>query len=176
MENLQTIQDEYILSKIYKIRNQKVMLDKDLAVLYGVTTGNLNKAVQRNLGRFPNDFMFQTTKEEFDNLMFQIGISSWGGTRKLPFCFTEHGVAMLSSVLNSDRAINVNINIIRIFSRMREYILSNHEILIKLGQIEKQLLSNSDDISTIFETLRYLINTPQPPAKRIGYRRKDEQT
>ena len=102
MDNLQLIQ-----SKIYEIRGQKVMLDRDLAELYQVTTGNLNKAVQRNIKRFPPDFMFQLTKEEFDelkaNLIFQNGISNWGGTRKLPFAFTEQGLAMLSGVLNSDR-------------------------------------------------------------------------
>ncbi len=97
------------------IRDKRVMLDKDLAELYGVTTGNLNKAVKRNYARFPDDFMFQLTKKEFNNLIFQIGISSWGGRRKLPYVFTEQGVAMLSGVLHSDRAIKVNIQIMRVF-------------------------------------------------------------
>jgi hypothetical protein len=104
-----TIPNEIIMDKIYYIREHKVLLDKDLAELYKVTTGNLNKAVQRNLKRFPDDFMFQLTDNEFKNLMFQNGISSWGGTRKHPYAFTEQGVAMLSGVLNSDRAIQVNI-------------------------------------------------------------------
>jgi hypothetical protein len=103
------------MNKIYLIRGQKVMLDKDLSELYGVTTRNLNKAVKRNLKRFPKDFMFQLNKQEFENLIFQSGTSNWGGTRKLPSAFTEQGVAMLSGVLNSDRAIMVNIQI-------REYI------------------------------------------------------
>ena len=102
------IPTEIIERKILLLRGQKVMLDKDLAQLYGVTTFNLNKAVKRNLDRFPQDFMFQLTKEEFQNLIFHFGISSWGGTRKLPFAFTEQGVAMLSSVLRSKRAVQVN--------------------------------------------------------------------
>jgi hypothetical protein len=121
------IPDEVIISKIYLIRGQKVMIDRDLAELYDVTTGNLNKAVKRNLVRFPDDFMFQLTEDEFKNLIFQSGTSSlpagkaaWGGTRKRPYAFTEQGVAMLSSVLNSERAVLVNIHIIRVFTRMRE--------------------------------------------------------
>lgn len=115
---------EIIQSKIYEIRGTKVMLDKDLAELYQVTTGNLNKAVKRNIKRFPLDFMFQLTKEEFDelqkNLIFQNGTSNWGGTRKLPFAFTEQGLAMLSGILNSDIAIYVNISIMRAFCAMRQ--------------------------------------------------------
>lgn len=110
-----------IQQKIYEIRGVKVMLDRDLAQLYEVTTGNLNKAVMRNIKRFPDDFMFQLTKEEWENLKFQIGISSagWGGVRKLPYAFTEQGLAMLSGILNSDIAINVNIAIMRTFVAMR---------------------------------------------------------
>ncbi|MGC9344426.1 MAG: ORF6N domain-containing protein, partial [Bacteroidales bacterium] len=119
-DNKHTIPDEIITSKIYLIRNKKVMLDEDLAELYGVTTGNLNKAVKRNIARFPDDFMFQLTKEEYDNLLFQIGRSSWGGRRTPPNAFSEQGVAMLSGVLNSERAIKVNIKIMRVFTRMRE--------------------------------------------------------
>lgn len=114
------IPDEVITSMIYLIRDKKIMLDEDLAELYGVTTGNLNKAVKRNISRFPEDFMFQLTKEEFDNLIFQIGRSSWGGRRTPPYAFSEQGVAMLSGVLNSEVAIKVNIQIMRIFTRMRE--------------------------------------------------------
>ncbi len=118
MDELQNIQ-----SKIYEIRNVKVMLDKDLAELYQVTTGNLNKAVKRNIKRFPPDFMFQLTKEEFEklrtDLIFQNGISRWGGTRKMPYAFTEQGLAMLSGLLNSDTAINVNISIMRAFVAIR---------------------------------------------------------
>ena len=118
MNEIQTIQ-----SKIYEIRGQRVMLDRDLAELYQVTTGNLNKAVKRNIRRFPPDFMFQLTKEEFqklkNDLIFQNGISSWGGTRKQPYAFTEQGLAMLSGVLTSDIAIDVNISIMRAFVAIR---------------------------------------------------------
>ena len=121
MVDLQRIQ-----SKIYEIRGHKVMINRDLAELYQVTTGNLNKSVQRNIKRFPSDFMFQLTKEEFDqlktNLIFQNGISNWGGTRKLPYAFTEQGPAMLSGISNSDTAIQVNINIMRAFVAMRRLI------------------------------------------------------
>ncbi|MFR9533663.1 MAG: ORF6N domain-containing protein [Rikenellaceae bacterium] len=110
-------QIELIQSKIYEIRGQKVMIDRDLAEMYGVTTSNLNKAVKRNIKRFPADFMFQLTEAEF--LMFQNGISSWGGTRRLPYAFTEQGLAMLSGILNSDIAINVNIAIMRAFVAIR---------------------------------------------------------
>ncbi len=169
--------DEVIISKIYHIRGQKVMLDKDLALLYGVTTGNLNKAVKRNQKRFPEDFMFQLSKEEFSDLMFQNGISKdgWGGTRKLPFAFTEQGVAMLSGVLNSDVAIEVNIRIIRIFTRLREMLLTHKDILLKLEALEKKTLANNDDIQLIFEALKQLLHTPDPPRKRIGFRRSDEK-
>lgn len=105
------IPHEVIEQKIFLIRAQKVMLDKDLTLLYGVTTGNLNKAVSRNTKRFPEDFMFQLTREEFDDLIFQFGTSRWGGTRKLPRVFIEHGILMLSSILNSQRAIQANIQI-----------------------------------------------------------------
>jgi hypothetical protein len=129
---------EIIMSKIYLIRGLKVMLDKDLAVLYSVTTGNLNKAVRRNLKRFPDDFMFRLTNQEFDDLIFQNGISSWGGIRKLPFAFTEQGVAILSGVLHSDRAIMVNVQIIRVFSKLRKLLETHTEILRKLEQSKQQ--------------------------------------
>ncbi len=173
--DLPVIPDEVIMNKIFLIRGVKVMLDKDLAELYGVTTGNLNKAVQRNFSRFPGDFMFQLSKEEFDNLIFQSGTSSWGGTRKLPYCFTEQGVAMLSGVLNSDRAIDVNIRIIRIFARMRELLLTHKDILLKLEQMEQKVTQHDDDVRLIFQYLRQLLNPPASQPKRIGYRRKDEQ-
>jgi hypothetical protein len=164
------IPDEVILSKIYYIRGQKIMLDRDLAKLYEVSTGNLNKAVKRNLKRFPNDFMFQLTVDEFKNLIFQIGISNWGGTRKMPFAFTEQGVTMLSCILNSDISIEVNIRIIRIFIKMRELLLSHQDILLKLEQMEKQVIQNSEEIQQIFNVLKELLATPQEPRKRIGFK------
>ena len=119
------VPDAVILNKIYIMRGQKVMLDRDLAELYGVTTGNLNKAVSRNIDRFPDDFMFTLTKEEMNSLMFQNGISSWGGIRKLPRAFTEQGVAMLSGVLNSETAVRMHVQIIRVFAKMKEMLLTH---------------------------------------------------
>jgi hypothetical protein len=172
-----TTEDEEIISKIYFIRDKKIILDKDLAELYDVTTGNLNKAVKRNLKRFPEDFMFQLTEAEFKNLIFQSGISSWGGTRKMPYGFTEQGVAMLSGVLNSDRAIEVNIRIIRIFTKLREMLLTHKDILLKMEKVEKNMMQQDGkmkqyekDIQIIFEALKQLLNTPQEPRKRIGFK------
>jgi hypothetical protein len=170
------ITDEIVINKIYLIRGKKVMLDRDLSEMYGVTTGNLNKAVSRNLRRFPEDFMFRLTEDEFKNLVFQNGRASWGGTRIAPHAFTEQGVAMLSSVLNSDTAIEVNIQIIRIFTRMREVLLSHKDVLIKLEQLESKILKQDqrvdkqeDDIEMIFNTLKQLINPPQDPREPIGF-------
>lgn len=172
-----TTEDEEIISKIYFIRDKKIILDKDLAELYDVTTGNLNKAVKRNLKRFPEDFMFQLTEAEFKNLIFQSGISSWGGTRKMPYGFTEQGVAMLSGVLNSDRAIEVNIRIIRIFTKLREMLLTHKDILLKMEKVEKNMMKQDGkmkqyekDIQIIFEALKQLLNPPQEPRKRIGFK------
>ncbi len=167
------IPEEQIINKIYFIRNQKVMLDRDLAEMYGVTTSNLNKSVKRNLNRFPEDFMFQLTEDEFQNLIFQIGTSSWGGTRKLPYAFTEQGVAMLSGVLHSDRAVQVNIHIIRVFTKLRSLLLTHKDILLKLEKLENQVANHNEDIQLIFETLRKLIQQPEPPRKRIGFKTDD---
>ena len=150
--------DEVVASKIRFIRGQKVILDKDLAELYTVPTGNLNKAVRRNLKRFPDDFMFQLTQKEFENLIFQIGTSSWGGTRKMPYVFTEQGVAMLSSVLNSERAILVNIYIIRVFTKIRQIMMIHKDVLLKLEQLEGKVIRQDDEIRLIFKYLKELIN------------------
>jgi len=170
------VPEEVIISKIYLIRGIKVMLDKDLAELYGVTTGNLNKAVKRNSKRFPGDFMFRLSKQEFDNLIFHYGTSSWGGTRKLPNAFTEQGVAMLSSVLHSDRAIKMNIQIIRVFTRIRQLLETHSEILKKLEKIERNDIEQDKKILLIFEYLKQLEQDKkqrddQTGRKRIGFRR-----
>ena len=167
------IADEEIVSKIYFVRYKKIMLDKDLAALYNVTTGNLNKAVKRNRKRFPEDFMFQLTEAEFKNLIFQSGTSSWGGTRKMPYGFTEQGVAMLSGVLNSDRAIEVNIRIIRIFTKLREILFTHKDILLKLEQLEKKVTAHDENIQMIFSALKQLLNPPKTPRKRIGFKSDD---
>ncbi|MDE6654174.1 MAG: ORF6N domain-containing protein [Muribaculaceae bacterium] len=144
---------EIIRSKIYEIRGQKVMLDRDLAELYCVTTSNLNKAVRRNIKRFPEDFMFQLNQTEFDelrsNLIFQNGTSSWGGTRKLPYAFTEQGLAMLSGLLNSDIAIQVNINIMRAFVAIRRMVTMN-PVALRLSSLERSFDELKQDLEEIF--------------------------
>jgi hypothetical protein len=155
---------EVIENKILLIRSKKVMLDRDLAGLYGVTTGNLNKAVGRNLDRFPDDFMFQLTDEEFKNLIFHFGTSSWGGTRKLPYAFTENGVAMLSSVLNSKRAIDVNIQIMRTFTKVREMISSHKDLQRKIEIMEKRY---DQQFKIVFDAIKQILK--KKPRKRIGF-------
>lgn len=146
------------------------MIDDDLAALYEVDTKQLKRQVRRNIDRFPKDFMFQLTRKEFGDLRSQFGTSSWGGTRYMPMAFTEQGVAMLSSVLSSDRAVKVNIQIIRIFTRMRELLLTHKDILLKLEQLEKQVVQNSLDIQVIFSALKELLSPPNPPRQRIGFK------
>jgi hypothetical protein len=166
------IPDEIITSKIYLIREKKVMLDKDLAELYNVTTGVLNQAVKRNIARFPDDFMFQVTKEEFDNLISQFGTSSWGGRRKLPYAFTEQGVAMLSGVLHSERAITVNIQIMRVFTKVREILTDNLSVRLEIEEIKKQLVNHDKNIELVFSYLDELIekhDNPKP-RKAIGFK------
>lgn len=165
------IPDERIIDKIYQIRNLKVMLDRDLAILYGVTTGNLNKSVKRNIKRFPDDFMFQLNEEEFKILIFQIGIASWGGTRALPFAFTEQGVAMLSGILNSDRAIRVNVQIMRIFTRIRQIFTDTLSLKLEIEEIKKKLKNQDKNIELVFSYLDELITRQENPTprKRIGY-------
>ncbi len=167
------ITDEKIISKIYQIRSQKVMLDSDLAEMYGVEVRVLNQAVKRNMERFPKDFMFKLTLKEFQNLKSQFVISSWGGKRKPPLAFTEQGVSMLAGVLNSPVAIQVNIQIIRIFSRMKELLLNHKDILLKLEKMEKDVTENKEDIAMIFEALKQLLNPPQPKRTLIGFNRKE---
>ena len=173
------LSEEVIASKIYLIRGQKVMLDQDLGVLYGVGTGNLNKAVTRNIKRFPEDFLFRLTKDEYEILQFQNGISSWGGRRNFPFAFTEQGVAMLSSVLNSDHAIMINIQIIRVFTKMRQILESHKEIIRQLESLKMNDLEQDRNIMLIFECLKQLNQVKEEEAdfknrKRIGFQRQSE--
>lgn len=158
---------ELIAQKIYLIRDKKVMLDKDLAALYGVKTGQLTRQVRRNIKRFPADFMFQLTKQEFANLRCQIVTSSWGGRRYLPFAFTEQGVAMLSSVLNSDRAIQVNIAIMRTFSRLREMLMHYAELKKELEDMDrkyqKRFKISDQRFKIVFEVLKRLTVEEQRP-------------
>ena len=170
MNKTLTMTDELIVNKIYLIRGMKVMLDRDLAELYGVETKVLKQAVKRNTERFPEDFMFELDLEEHKNLRSQIVTSSWGGDRYSPMAFTEQGVAMLSSVLNSKQAIEVNIRIIRIFTKMREILSTHKDILSKLDQLEKKVNKNDEDIQLIFRALKQLLNSPTPSRKRIGFK------
>ena len=174
--------EEKIINRIFLIRRKKVMLDFDLSELYGVETKQLKRQVKRNIERFPDDFMFELTKNEFENLRCQFGSSSWGGIRYLPMAFTEQGVAMLSSVVNSQTAIEVNIRIIRVFSKMRELLFTHKDILLKLEQIEKNMIKQDgkmrkyeEDIQMIFEVLKVLLNPPQESRPRIGFRRSEEK-
>ncbi|MBK7382922.1 MAG: ORF6N domain-containing protein [Flavobacteriales bacterium] len=162
--------DASITNRIHVIRGQRVMLDRDLAALYGVETKQLKRQVRRNSGRFPEDFMFELSAEEHENLRSQFGTSSWGGTRYAPMAFTEQGVAMLSSVLNSEQAILVNIQIIRVFTRMREVMLTNQEVLRQLEQLEHRVSGHDVDVASIMRALRQLMERPAEPRKSIGYK------
>jgi len=147
------------------------MLDKDLAKLYGVPTKSLNLAVKRNIKRFPEDFMFQLNKDELKNLRLQIETSSWGGLRYQPYAFTEHGVAMLSSVLNSDRAININIQIVRTFIKIRELLTTDDVLQRKIMELEKKYGSHDEKIKNIFTTLNLLLmDEKSKPKKGIGFK------
>ncbi len=179
----ESIHDGLLISKIYVFRDQKVMLDRDLAELYGVTTKRLNQQVGRNVDRFPEDFMFRLSDEEFEDLKSRDAASAWGGRRYAPYAFTEHGVLMLSSVLTSARAIGVNIRIMRVFARMRELLMNSKDLLLKVDRIERELAAQGEDIATIYEYVKRLIEAaePEPPAvepeperRRIGFRREGE--
>ncbi len=161
--------DEIIVSKIYTVRGQKIMLDKDLAEMYGVETKHLKRQVKRNMERFPEEFMFELTAKEFENLRSQNGTTSWGGSRYLPFAFTEHGVLMLSGVLNSPTAIQINIKIIKVFTKLREMLLNNKDMILKFEQLDKKIINlgydvkmHDGEIETIFE----LINEIREERKR----------
>ncbi len=173
MNTKSIIPDEIITNKIYLIRNQKVLLDRDLAELYQVETKQLKRQVRRNIERFPEDFMFEMTKTEFENLRSQIGTSSWGGSRYTPMVFTEQGVAMLSSVLKSDRAIAVNIKIIRIFTKMRQLLNDNLSLQLEIENIKKKLTNHSKNIELVFNYLDELTTKKEKEAPRIkiGYKK-----
>ena len=162
-----------ITNKIYLIRDQKVMIDGDLSELYGIETKRLNEQVKRNIERFPDDFMFQLTKEEFENLKSQFATSSWGGRRKMPYAFTEHGVLMLSSVLSSKRAIAVNINIMRVYTKIKEMLSTHKDLLLKMEELEKKVSGQDDKIEIVFDYLRQFVQNEDTPRVKIGYNRKD---
>ena len=168
--------EQKILNRIYVVRGEKIMLDRDLAELYGIETRVLKQAVKRNMERFPKDFMFGRTSKEIDGMVSQNVIPSksyFGGAA--PFCFTEQGVTMLSCILNSKTAIEVNIRVVRVFVKVREYALTHKEILLQLTKLEKEVKGNSKDIENIFAVLKELIEKGAKPVPRnkIGFKQYD---
>ena len=156
--------------EIFIIRGHKVMLSPHLAQLYKTQVKVLMQSVKRNIKRFPEDFMFQLSDAEHENLKSQIVTSSWGGARRAkPYAFTEQGIAMLSSVLNSERAIQVNIAIMRIFVKLRETILNHKELVIKLSELERKIEKNDEEIKVIFDAIRQLMTTEEKTKRKIGF-------
>lgn len=171
-ESLIVVPDEVVMNKIYIIRDQKVMLDRDLAELYKVETKQLKRQVKRNPDRFPDDFMFELTREEYGNLRSQFGTSSWGGERYLPIVFTEQGVSMISSVLNSKIAIAVNIQIMRIFTKMRQMLRDNTDLRLDIEKIKRKLDNQDKNMEIVFRYLDELLEKKENPKPRtkIGYK------
>ena len=163
---------ERIASKIYLIRNVKVMIDRDLAELYGVETKRLKEQVRRNIERFPEDFMFELTKEELINLRSQFATSSWGGARYSPIAFSEHGILMLSSVLKSERAVQVNIQIMRTFTDLRQMLSTHEDLKRKIESMEKKY---NQQFQVVFEAIKQLLSEEDKPKKKIGYTVKEKQ-
>ena len=161
---------ERIAQAIFVIRGQKVMLSQDLAALYGVAVKALNQAVKRHAARFPADFVFQLTSDEFDNLKSQIVTSGWGGIRRaLPYAFTEQGVAMLSSVLNSERAVKVNIAIMRAFVKLRRILETSRDLARKFSELERRVGKHDEEIAGIIEAIRQLMTPAEKPRREIGF-------
>jgi hypothetical protein len=171
---------EAITQRIVVLREQKVLIDSDLAALYGVETRRLNEQVRRNRARFPEDFIFELTAEEFTNLKSQFATSSWGGRRKLPMAFTEHGAIMAATVLNTSRAVEVSVYVVRAFVRLRELVSSHRELAKRLDELEDktEALAMSHDtfsrntrnqLKQVFDALRELMTPPEPPKRPIGF-------
>ncbi len=174
-DNRLVIPVERVQKAIYLVRGQKVMLDKDLAQLYGVETRVLNQAVRRNAERFPADFMFKLTRPEVLRIS-QFVISSDLKFSKNVYAFTQEGVAMLSGVLRSDRAVQVNIAIMRAFVRLREMLTTNKELARKLAELEKRITDHDENIRTLFQAIRELMNKPVTPRKQIGFHLKERHS
>lgn len=173
--NQDYLPEEVISSKIYFIREQKVMLDSDLATLYAVETKQLKRQVRRNIERFPEDFMFELTEVEYEILRCQFGTSSWGGTRHLPMAFTEQGIAMLSSVVNSPTAIRVNIQIIRVFTKIRQLLTDTMSLKLEIEEIKKKLSNQNQNIELVFSYLDELMDKKEntEPRKSIGFKQNN---
>jgi hypothetical protein len=166
------IPNEVISNKIYFIRNQKVMLDRDLAALYEVETKRVNEQIKRNSARFPENFMFQLNEVEYENLKSQNATSSWGGSRKLPYAFTEHGILQLANVLKSERAAQMSIKIIEVFVSLRDYLLTNLNLKLEVEAIKKKLINHDKNIELVFSYLEELIEKREDNTERtkIGYK------
>lgn len=158
-----------LAGRILMLRGQRVLLDSDLAELYGVQTRVFNQAVKRNVSRFPGDFMFQLSKEEFENLISQSVTSSWGGRRKLPLAFTEHGAIMAASVLNSDRAVEMSVYVVRAFVRLRELLLGHKALADKLAELEQRVTQHDHALAEVIAAIRALMAQPQPAKRPIGF-------
>jgi len=172
MEELPQPSEEFI-SQIYFVRGQRVMLDADLAEVYGVTTTRLNQQVQRNIKRFPTEFMFQLTKKEFDILMLQFATSRWGGRRKLPYAFTEHGAVMAASVLNTEAAVQASIYVVKAFVQMRNMAAMYQELEQRLSELEAQFGEQGEKIEGILEVIRQFIRVGGGQRRPIGFKRKE---
>ena len=170
MGELKPVED-FVTSRIYMLRGQKIIFDFDLAQLYGIETKMLKRAVKRNLDRFPEDFMFEITPEEFKDLRHQFGTSTWGGTRYMPFAFTEHGVVMLSSVLNTPVAINASIKVVRAFIKLRNTLGAYEELTTRLDSLETDYDNKFDAVFHAIEELKVKKNAPR---KLIGFKKKEE--
>jgi hypothetical protein len=167
---------EHLDRAIIEIRGRRVILGHDLAAAYGVTTRRLNEQVKRNIRRFPPDFMFQLTKQEHDNLKSQIATSSWGGARRArPHAFTEHGAVMAASVLNSDRAVEVSVFVVRAFVRMSQVLAGRRQLALKLAELEDKLAAHDKNFQVVFAAIKQLMLPPEPKKRRIGFVTDDDR-
>jgi hypothetical protein len=173
LDGTSAVSIDLVADTILVLRGQRVMLDADLARLYGVTTARLNQQVRRNAQRFPADFAFQLTDEEYGNLMLQNATSSWGGRRKPPMAFTEHGAVMAASVLNTPRAVEVSVYVVRAFIQLREILSTRTEVARKMEELEHRLDGHDEQIEVILEAIRALMALPEPSERRIGFRTEE---
>jgi len=170
------VPDELIMNKIIMIRGQKVMLSNDLSELYGVTTKRLNEQVKRNIKRFPKNFLFQLTRQEKDKVVANCDhLQSLKYSPYLPYVFTEHGTVMLANILNSNRAIQASIRIVEIYIKMREHILTDKDLLLKMEQLEKRVGKQDEKIALVFEYLKKFIDVQDKPKKQVGFKREDQR-
>ncbi|MFZ2308200.1 MAG: ORF6N domain-containing protein [Rhodoferax sp.] len=168
-ESLAALSPQALAARIVVIRGQRVLLDADLAQLYEVETRRLNEQIKRNMGRFPLDFMFQLTSEEFENLKSQFATSSWGGRRKLPLAFTEHGAIMAASVLNSDRAVEMSVYVVRAFVQLRAVLLDHKALADKLAALERRVSHHDNSLAEVIDAIRALMAQPKPANRPIGF-------